>query len=180
MKARADSLHAKLTPDQRDEVFAALDSGMALKDVLSLVESWGADSSIAALSRFYSTHAFAWRLERAKAAAEATREVSGFAGDQARLLEQKVFETLAAVDVDPRVLLALRAQDMKRRELDLAQEKWEVETCRKFIAWSKDARAKEIADNAGLTNAEKIAALRQTYFADVDKAQALGTIALPE
>ena len=123
MKVRSDSLSSKLTADQRDELLTALDAGVALKDALKLLESWGIVTSMAALSRFYGTHGFAWRLENAKAAAEAARDISGFQEDQARLLEQKVFETLARADVDPRVLLTLRAQDMKVRELDLAERR---------------------------------------------------------
>jgi hypothetical protein len=180
MKVRSDSLASKLTADQRDELLTSLDAGVALKDALKLLVGWGIETSLAALSRFYSTHAFGWKLERAKAAAEVTREVSGFADDQARLLEQKTFEALASVDVSPKVLLAFQALKLKRRALDLMEDKWQVETCKKFLVWFKDQRAREIADNAGMTNAEKIAALRKNYFADVDAAEAMGAVELPE
>jgi hypothetical protein len=53
-------------------------------------------------------------------------------------------------------------------ELALARDRFERETCEKFLAWHKDARAREIAEGPA-SNAEKIAALRKAFFADVDE-----------
>ena len=68
---------------------------------------------------------------------------------------------------------------VKKQALKLSREKFEVDSCKRFLSWFKDARAREIADS-GLSNADKIARLRETYFADVDKLEAEGGIKLPE
>lgn len=67
----------------------------------------------------------------------------------------------------------------KNRDRKLDQEKFELETCELFLKWSKDARAREIAES-NASNAEKIAQLRQTYFADVDELEKSGQVKIPE
>lgn len=66
--------------------------------------------------------------------------------------------------------------DSARLRLDA--EKLQIETCEKFLAWYHDAKARDIADSAA-SNAEKIAALRKTFFADVDAMEASGKVNLP-
>ena len=66
----------------------------------------------------------------------------------------------------------------KERELRLAEDKFQIEVCEHFLAWFKDAKAREIAESTS-SNAEKIAALRQAYFKDVDELQASGKVVLP-
>lgn len=69
--------------------------------------------------------------------------------------------------------------ELELKKLELAQERFQVECCEKFLAWFKDAKAKEIAESS-LGNSEKIAALRQEYFKDVDALQQSGTVKLPD
>lgn len=77
----------------------------------------------------------------------------------------------AALDV-----LKEQGKDLDR---GLVREKFETETCKKFLLWFKDAKAREIADS-GLSNAQKIAALRAEYFKDVDALEASGGVQLPD
>jgi hypothetical protein len=67
--------------------------------------------------------------------------------------------------------------ELELKKLELAQERFQVECCEKFLAWFKDAKAKEIAESS-LGNSEKIAALRQEYFKDVDALQQSGQTAV--
>jgi hypothetical protein len=69
--------------------------------------------------------------------------------------------------------------ELELKKLQLAQDKFQVQCCEKFLAWFKDAKARE---NCGIEpgQREKIAALRQEYFKDVDALQQAGTVKLPE
>lgn len=64
-------------------------------------------------------------------------------------------------------------------QLSLDRDKFAQETCELFLKWSKDARAREIAES-NASNAEKIAQLRQTYFADVDELERSGSVQIPK
>jgi hypothetical protein len=62
---------------------------------------------------------------------------------------------------------------------ELAREKLETTTCEKFLVWFKDEKARSIAES-NATNTDKIAALRKTYFADVDQLEESGEVNLPK
>jgi hypothetical protein len=76
--------------------------------------------------------------------------------------------------------LAQKDRDQQRKDIEvkLALEKFERESCVLFIKWSKDERAREIA-NGNLSNEEKIKQLRLTFFADVDALEQSGKVELP-
>jgi hypothetical protein len=67
---------------------------------------------------------------------------------------------------------------IKEGALALERGKFEILTCEYFLKWFTDKRAQEIATSSA-SNAEKIAQLRQAYFADVDALQKSGTVKLP-
>lgn len=66
-----------------------------------------------------------------------------------------------------------RDLQIKTQQLDLDRERFERETCETFLKWRKSERAIEIADGKA-TNAEKIEALRQIMFQDLDGPLAAG------
>jgi hypothetical protein len=53
------------------------------------------------------------------------------------------------------------------------------EACGLFLKWLRNEKAREIAESP-ISNAEKIALLRQPLFADVDELEKSGEVALPE
>lgn len=67
---------------------------------------------------------------------------------------------------------------LERERLDLDRDKHEVQTCERFLKWYGVKKARSIAES-DLSNADKIAKLRQTFFADVDEAAAAGKVVLP-
>lgn len=87
------------------------------------------------------------------------------------------FATIVTLDQNER--FGRTKAEQKNRELKLREEQFQVKACEFFLSWFNDQRAKDIANGAG-TNAEKIAALRKTYFKSVDELQASGTVKLPE
>ena len=62
----------------------------------------------------------------------------------------------------------MNACDVTLAQLKLARARLQMETCEKFLAWRNAAHARRRED-PGASNAGKIAALRQAYFADVDE-----------
>jgi DNA-binding phage protein len=67
----------------------------------------------------------------------------------------------------------------KERELRLAEEKFQIEFCEKILDDALRKKADEI-NASSLSQADKIAAMRQATFADVDALQASGKLKLPK
>lgn len=83
--------------------------------------------------------------------------------------------------------LKLKEKESQRKEEELelakkahalAADKFQRESCELFIKWSKNERAREIA-NSNISNEEKIKQLRLTFFADVDALEQSGKVQLP-
>lgn len=91
-------------------------------------------------------------------------------------LSREIAETTAKFEA-AKIEIRQAAEKRSQEKLALEREKWIEQSCQKILKAATDTRAKEIAESK-LSNREKIAALRQAYFADVDKAQA--TLRLPE
>lgn len=191
-KARSDSLYARCTPEQREELLVFLvEMGGPYAQALTMLEKWGVRASLGSLSRFVSQYGFDWRLKRAaQLAADADGKLpEGWEKSKRLALAQKEFElafrdlsleeyvALARLDLDKKVARDKGKLDVEK--LRLSREKFETEACRKFLLWYQDAKAREIAES-GMSNAQKIAALRAEYFKDVDALEASGGVQLPE
>jgi hypothetical protein len=74
--------------------------------------------------------------------------------------------------------LKAKSEERSAAELALNQDKFQVVVCEKFLAWFADEKARQIAEGAG-SNSDKITALRQAYFADVDALEQSGKVNLP-
>jgi hypothetical protein len=128
MKVRSDSLFAKLTPAQREELLQrCVEEGLSLADGVALLRGWGVKSSPQGLSRLVSTQGFAWRLERAKAAAAATAAAPSFEQEKSRLLQQKIFEAVADANCPPKVLAVLRSLELEAEKVRLIEQKLELQ-----------------------------------------------------
>ncbi len=158
MKARSDSLFAKLKPAQREELLMQLNGGMKLDDAAAQCSKWGIKASPVAVSRFYSVHSFAWRLERASAAAAASMNVSPEAAEQAKstLLAKKIFEAVADADCSPKVLIALRGLELDAQKVRLAER-------RVTILEKKLSEGKAAMTDTKLTPAEREFKLREVF-----------------
>ena len=94
-----------------------------------------------------------------------------------------------AIDSASRAIASVRAGDHNAVKLGLERERLKLERIRLDAVLNKAAerlldealrqRTAEIA-TSGMTNAEKIAALRKAAFADVDDLEASGQVTLPE
>lgn len=68
--------------------------------------------------------------------------------------------------------------NQNERDLRLREDKQQVDTCEKFIAWYSDKKAQQIAES-NMSNSAKIAALRKAFFSDVDALEKSGNVQLP-
>lgn len=92
----------------------------------------------------------------------------------------RAFKTVASIVGDTRTFdLKVKEFEQARKEFSLAEARFEVEVCERFLSWFREDRAREIAESTA-TNADKIAALRQAYFRDVDELEKSGEVKLPQ
>ncbi len=197
MDSRSDSLAAKL---QRAELFdeyfawwlAERPSIADRKEWLEKVEMPHSNDAIHNLHR--STEAAMWRnaaAANARAALDANLPKNLDTLIRKSLLDQRFNHVMGELShkelMDQFILegdkerLKIKREELavKREALKLSREKWETETCGKFLVWYGDKKAREIADGPG-TNDEKIAALRAEYFKDVAAMEKSGDFQLPE
>ena len=154
MKARSDSLFAKLKPAQREELFTLLvEQGAGLADGITLLKKWGVSSSAPALSRFISSHGMSWRIDRAKAAAQATRGQlpKDWETERKRALAQKEFE-LTFRDLSAKEWYMLKSAELDERQMRLKElvEPAKLEIASRRVALLEENAAKAKAALEGL------------------------------
>jgi hypothetical protein len=72
--------------------------------------------------------------------------------------------------------VAVKKLAQKDRDFTLQREKFITESCEKIMKAARDPKLREVIEDSKLTNAEKIAEIRQAYFADIDAVK----VELPE
>ena len=154
MKTRSDSLFAKLKPAQREELLTLLvEQGAGLADGLALLEKWGLRASYASLSRFISSHGMGWRIDRAKAAAQATRGQlpKDWETERKRALAQKEFE-LTFRDLSAKEWYMLKSAELDERQMRLKEmvEPAKLDIASRRVALLEENAAKAKAALEGL------------------------------
>lgn len=132
MKRRSDSFATRLTPAQRDELFALLAGGKSLREGAAWAwqrykaEFGGHPPSDSAVSSWYASEKVERRYAAAKAVALSAQAAcpSDYDEQARRSLGQARF--LAALgDLSPKELAALEKNQIAREKLDLDREKLE-------------------------------------------------------
>jgi hypothetical protein len=184
-----------LPEEQQSQLAEWLLDGMPYHTAQEVVKKdFGVATSQRALSQFWQEvcgPALLMRRRRAvsmadEVAQEAAKAPGQFDTATIEALKQKAFELSIAPGANPKdvkslFMLVLKARDQQHDEakLKLDREKFETMTAEKMLDEALRDRAAEIA-NSNLSHADKIAAMRQAAFADVDALQASGEIKLPE
>jgi len=180
-KPRSDSKLANLPEDTQAEIAAWCKEGLEVgRDMLK--GKLAISISVSGLSSW-----LAWyrRQESLKAGnARVLQMLEWFRVNKPRATQDEIrsatFLNLSLVHgQDPQLQLALLKEQGRDLDRDLIRDKFETETCKKFLLWFRQEKAREIADS-GLSNADKIAALRAEYFRDVDTMEASGEVKLPD
>lgn len=170
-KPRSDSA-LKTLPEERQAQVAAMLASRSLADVRAELAKDGLVTSSAALSEFWSWWQLREALRRrenrvASILEQVQTETPAVAPEKLFQLGQSLFGAMAIAEEDGRAWYNTQRLALKRQEIDLDRERFEVDTCQRFLKWLHDQRALEIADGKA-TNSEKIAALRQLMFADIE------------
>jgi hypothetical protein len=158
MKKRSDSLHAKLSPKNRDELLSRLiDQGSSLENALTLCSRWGVQTSLASLSRFVSSQGLIWRLEKAKLAAEESEKTLPTNHDELRRrgLAQREFE-LAFTELSAKELYCLKRLDLAQGQLELDRKKLD-------LMERKLNSAKKVLEEKKLTPQEREARMKEIF-----------------
>lgn len=173
-KPRADS-RLKTLPEERQAAIVALLSSKSLADVRTELRRDGIETSPAALSEFLSWYQVKEALRRRESRVagileQLHTETPNLDEDRLFALGQSVFGAMAIAEEDSKTWHRTQRIFMDRQKLALDRERFEVETCNAFLRWYEDERARQIAEGKG-ANADKIAALRQLMFAELDGAE---------
>lgn len=197
MDSRADSLAAELKRrDLFDDYFAWwLQERPTFADRLNWLKEKAINSSAGAIHRLHrSPEAAEWRKAEAARASEALRKSlpknldalvmeslrsQRFNAVLGELTHEQLMDHFRLENDTLKAELQKKSLAIKEADLALSREKFAVECCEKLLALVADAKAREIAEGSG-SHQEKIAQLRQLYFADVDEMAASGRVKLPD
>jgi len=182
-KSRSDAKLKTLPPD-RQAAIADYARDHSLSDTLKWLREDGLQTSSGALSLFLSWY----RLQQRLAVNEST--VSQLLEDmkqndptltqqQLEQAGQAFFSKLAIEQEDSLTWKRIQDAKLKLGLLQLNREKFEVQTCETFLKWFSDKNARDIAES-NIPNADKIAALRQTYFKEIDELEKSGSVEIPK
>lgn len=169
MKVRSDSLFAKLKPAQREELLdLCVGQGASGTAGQALCATWGLSVSSASLSRFFSSHGMPWRIDRAKAAAEATRGAlpKDWESQRKRALAQKEFE-LTFRDLSAKEWFMLKSMELDERQVRLKEtiepKKLEILDRRVTLLEKQAAEALATVEDGKLSDAQKADRIREIF-----------------
>jgi hypothetical protein len=91
---------------------------------------------------------------------------------------QIFFTRLAIRQKDNLGFIRVLREQSRLKQIAIERERIEMAKCETFLAWFKDKRARDIAESSA-SNADKIAKLRQTYFADIEELEKTGEVKIP-
>lgn len=191
-----------LSDEQSDAVFAFGEGHTLEVTCKHLADEYDIEISKDGLSKWLNRERgernFEAQLARISVADKRAGQISGLAGKAAKLNEGNVLllsaglQSAILAEDDAGVAEAVKNVSTlvnslagehravtARKAVEESREQREIDSCEKFIEWMNNAKAREIVE-ANIPNADKIAALRKTFFADVDALQASGKVVLPE
>ncbi|ODU24543.1 MAG: hypothetical protein ABS95_01760 [Verrucomicrobia bacterium SCN 57-15] len=173
-KPRPDS-RLKTLPEERQEQIAEYARTHSLSATVDWLKADGLVTSQAALSGFLSWYGLRQQLARNESTVEsvlADLKANNPNATERELFAagQSFFSALAIETQDAKAWAMTQELRIKTDDLNLARQKFQRETCKLFIQWSEDQRAKSIAES-GASNAEKIEQLGQLMFGEDWKEQ---------
>ncbi len=168
-KPRSDSLYARCTPEQREEILVFLvELGGPFSKALEMLEKWGVRASLGSLSRFVSEHGMDWRLRRAAVlAADAEGKLpEDWEKSRKLALAQKEFE-LAFRDLTLGEYIALERLDLDRKTAKtraaLEQEKLKLAERRVKVAERKLDQLKGALTEGELSPEQRVQRMKQVF-----------------
>lgn len=188
-KPNSNSVLKTLPPDRQADI-AAHAQAHSLEDTVKwLAERRSPDrpgiiSSSAALSEFLSWYSLSQQLARNASAVEML--LSDYVKDNPKLPPEKIqamgqafFSAMSLAQRDPEVWVQVQRLNLQREQLHLDREKFELLAAEKMLDKALRQKADEI-NASGLSQADKIAAMRKVAFKDVETLQASGKLKIPK
>lgn len=183
-KARSDS-QLKVLPEARQaELIAHMRAHSLAETAAYCRQAWNLATSQTSLSDFFSW----WHVTRSLVEAKTftdrlkadLKTIPGLDLDDDKIsrLGQRVFELEALKNKDASMFMGLRRLRQSEEDRSFEREKFRRETCELFLKWYQDERARRIADSDA-PKQDKIKALRDIYFEDVDAMEKSGEVQLP-
>jgi hypothetical protein len=174
----------KTLPEERQSAIAEYARSHSIDETMSWLRKDGLETSSGAVSLFLSWY----RLQQRLAVNDST--VSSLLEDlknndpsltnaQLEQAGQAFFSKLAIEQEDSLTWKRIQDGKAKLELIRLTRDRFEAQTCELFLKWYADKCAKDIAES-NVSNADKIAALRQTYFADIEQLDKSGKVVIPE
>jgi hypothetical protein len=173
-KTRPDAAWMRLPPEAQKELASELDRKTLAEARAWLAEKHGVRMSPSALSRFYSWFHVTRTIQDSRdIASQIGAQLKAFGGgdlddDRVNKVTQRAFELMALRRQDPKLFCNMRRLRQNDTRLELDRARFQRDTCQLFLRWYADRRAGEIAQS-GSTNADKIGALRQLMFGDLEE-----------
>ena len=181
-KPRSDSVLLNLPPEQQERIYTWLTEGVDGNTSYSTVAEqiyldFNIKTSVTAVGNFWNKVVAPRRLRLSAQAASSLKEVARGTGEdfeEAALAacQQKAFELLAGPNPNPKEVIALfgsvleaRKIRVKQDALELLKKKYQRDTCKLYLQWQADEKAKAIVNSSG-TNAEKIEQLGKAMFGE--------------
>jgi hypothetical protein len=159
MKTRSDSLYARLSPTQREDLLSLLlEECASTETALEVCRKWGVKASKGAISRLIASHSLSWRLQRAQEVALATEDAlpANWEETQRRVLGQKIFEAVCANETSNKEMIALK-------KLQLSEDQLKIEDRRVVLLEKKVADAQKIITNTKLTPEEREQKMKEVF-----------------
>ena len=198
---RCDSKLKNLPEERQSEIIARLASDGFVKTCAWLRED-GIDTSTAALSAFRSWYRIKEQYRRKESIVLQVLELKK--KEQPTITPEELFEhgqmIFSAISLEEedaeqwvnvqqltastnlekeKLKLKSQAENRMQAKLKFEINKWINFSSEKILQAAQDKRAQKIAE-LNIPNAEKIARIRQTYFADVDMLEKSGQVKLPQ
>lgn len=195
-KPRSDAWWAGLPEDRIEQIIEWIrqpkteETPGGIQHAREQLAADGIKVSLSQLSRFFSWHCVQSSFDAAESFARSVEESlakrTDLTAEAIAEAGQLAFTAMATAAQDPEefremeyLRLAKETARAKGKKLELDVARFEVVVCERFLDWFTDDKARGIAESKA-SNAEKIAALRKAYFADVDKLAKENPLQLPE
>ncbi|HEY4414480.1 MAG TPA: hypothetical protein VGO57_02215 [Verrucomicrobiae bacterium] len=174
-KPRADAKLKTLPPERQADIFAKLNlpvkQGGGYAETLKWLKDDGLETSLGALSQFFSWYSLKQQMERNESTVETLLEKvaaanTGLSPERIQELGQSFFTAMALEQQDPKAWYLTQQVGLKKEQLLLDRKKFQRETIELFIKWAQDKQALDLATSKQ-PKSVKMDALGQKMFGDL-------------
>jgi len=182
---RAEAVLKRLPAERQAQIVEyANQPGVTLVQTAAWLRADGLVTNKDSLSRFLSWYSARQSFRQASSSVDGILETlkeqnPEWTEEQLTSAGNCLFSQLAIQRQDNLEWVRLQREKSRAEAIGLEREKIEIQKCEAFLIWFKDKKARDIAES-NISTPDKIKALRQTYFADVEELEKSGEVELPK